>query len=112
MQMCIFLLISRQSHQLISQQYTSTHSCRCTCGSPLRYCPGTDMLLNHRLNARESIININLVSDMISLGRIAGTGPYSADDGSVTVVIGSDKWSTSEAHGQPQRGPGVYDGKA
>jgi len=64
------------------------------------------------LNARESIVNINPGSDMISLGRVAGTGPYSTNDGLVTVVIGSDKCSPSEAHCQSQRGSGVYDSKA
>jgi len=55
------------------------------------------------LNARESILNLNQGSDMISLGRVAGSGPYSANDGLVTVVVGSDKWSLSEAHSQPHR---------
>ena len=49
---------------------------------------------------------------MINLGRVAGTGPYNTNDGPVTVVIGSDKCSPSEAHSQSQRGSGVYDGKA
>jgi len=57
------------------------------------------------LNARARILDKGQASDIISLGRFAGSGQHS----SKVVVIAPDKRSPTEAHSQPHRSSKIHD---
>jgi len=118
MQTYVFLLISRQGHQVTCQQYTPFRCYRRTCDSPLLLCTSALLVpcywhvLNYRLNVRDSILDKSQLhgSEIVSLPRFVGTS--STNDDGMMAAGSADKWLATEAYSKLQGSSEVFDGMA